>query len=208
MRPLSRSPPRRAVLSLFLSARSRFFLLTWLLSRTCALRCAAQYFETETRALFREKIQQASTRRAARVAERLEPGIPQSGWSLDPRARVSALERDVAQRNTATNGKIVPDGTNERPENDDDDDDDNDDDDNDDNRDHAEQNEYIRDAGARNGNLITFYCCKADLSAIFSSHFFSVTIGYDHVATFNINISPLISPLFTRVTIYIYFNEQ
>lgn len=57
-----------------------------------ALRRAAQYFETETRALFREKIQQqASTRLAARVARvarvaavagRLEPGIPQSGWSL------------------------------------------------------------------------------------------------------------------------------
>lgn len=89
-----------------------FLLLTWLLANVCAaLRRAAQYFETETRALFREKIQQASTRHAARVAGRLDPGIPQSGWSLDP-GDPGTRERDMAQRNTAANGKIVPDGTN------------------------------------------------------------------------------------------------
>jgi len=61
-----------SVFSTYLAARERV--------RRAAPRRAAQYFETETRALFRDKIQQASTRRAARVAGS-EPGIPQSGWS-------------------------------------------------------------------------------------------------------------------------------
>lgn len=87
-------------------ARSQFFLLTWLLANVCAaLRRAAQYFETETRALFRKKIQQASTRRAARVTGRLWPGIP----PVRVVSRSAGPERNMARESKAGANKCLED---------------------------------------------------------------------------------------------------
>jgi len=112
-RPLFRSPPFR--LSSSRLALGFFYLLGC--SRTCAPRCAAPrrtvFWDGDPRSLPGQDSAGQHTARGA--CRRIGAGHPPVRMVRS----IRGLVRDMARENTAANGKIVPDGTNECLENDD-----------------------------------------------------------------------------------------